>query len=107
MLEENQLLFARSTERITGKRMAGSLRTNMETTLSGRIRSATWESVSPVIPPIGSDHSITSASNGQGYMKLGPQNRLAVALSDAGKSNVVEIFDFDNTTGEDHELPNR
>ena len=53
----------------------------------------------PVISSIGSDHAVTSAENGQGYMKLGPQNRLAVALSTPGTSNVVEVFDFADSTG--------
>ena len=33
-------------------------------------------------------------------MKLGPQNRLAVALSTPGTSNVVEVFDFVDSTGQ-------
>ncbi len=32
-------------------------------------------------------------------MKLGPQNRLAVALASPGTSNLVEIFDFEDSTG--------
>ena len=53
----------------------------------------------PVISSIGSDHTVTSAENGQGYMKLGGNNMIAVALSTPGTSNVVELFDFADSTG--------
>src|SRR5690606_35568235 len=52
----------------------------------------------PVITGAGSDHSFSSEESAQGYMKLGPGNKLAVALSTPG-ANVIEVFDFDNTTG--------
>jgi PKD repeat protein len=54
---------------------------------------------SPVITSIGSDHVITDAYNGQGYMRLGGQNQLVVALPSFNVSNFLEIFDFDNATG--------
>jgi hypothetical protein len=94
----NQLLFAKSTERITGNDdwlIAHEYGNN-----SFRAYRITSTGISnPVISAIGSDHSTTSAENGQGYMKLGAQNRLAVALSTPGVSNVVEIFDFIDSTG--------
>lgn len=97
MREENQLLFARSTERITGN--AGWLIAHEYGNNSFRAYPISGLGIgNPVVSAVGSDHSITSAASAQGYMKLGPNNRLAVALSQGG-ANVVELFDFDNTTG--------
>lgn len=53
----------------------------------------------PVYSSVGSDHEFTSAQNGQGYMKLGPRNNLAVALSTPGVSNTVELFQLIDSTG--------
>lgn len=98
LAEFNQLLFAKSTERITGNEnwlIAHEYGNN-----SFRAYRITTTGISnPVVSAIGSDHAITSAENGQGYMKLGAQNRLAVALSTPGVSNVVEVFDFSDSTG--------
>ena len=99
LLEQNVLLFARSTERLTGN--ANWLIAHEYGNNSFRAyRISNLGIGNPVISAIGSDHSVTSAENGQGYMKLGAQNRLAVALSTPGTSNVVEIFDFSDATGE-------
>ncbi|HEX8040805.1 MAG TPA: PKD domain-containing protein, partial [Chryseosolibacter sp.] len=98
LAEYNQLLFAKSTERITGN--ADWLIAHEYGNNSFRAYRITSTGISnPVISAIGSDHSITTAENGQGYMKLGAQNRLAVALSTPGVSNVVEVFDFIDSTG--------
>ncbi|MBA4054771.1 MAG: hypothetical protein C0490_08675, partial [Marivirga sp.] len=98
LLEQNVLLFARSTERITGN--GNWLIAHEYGNNSFRAYRITDLGISnPVISSIGSDHTITSAENGQGYMKLGPQDRLAVALSTPGTSNVVEVFDFADSTG--------
>jgi gliding motility-associated-like protein len=98
LAEYNQLLFAKSTERITGNQnwlIAHEYGNN-----SFRAYRITAQGISnPIISSIGSDHATTSAENGQGYMKLGAQNRLAVALSTPGVSNVVEVFDFIDSTG--------
>jgi len=53
----------------------------------------------PVYSNIGMDHLTTSSEMGQGYMKLGANNLLAVALSD-GTNNYVELFDLDPATGD-------
>ena len=98
LAEYNQLLFGPSTERITGD--ANWLIAHEYGNNSFRAYRITADGISnPVISSIGSDHMITSAENGQGYMKLGAQNRLVVALSTPGVSNVVEIFDFADSTG--------
>lgn len=94
----NQLLFGPSTERITGDDnwlIAHEYGNN-----SFRAYRITPEGISnPVISDIGSDHAVTAAETAQGYMKLGAQNRLVVALSTPGTSNVVEVFDFIDSTG--------
>ncbi|MEJ7646622.1 MAG: gliding motility-associated C-terminal domain-containing protein [Chryseolinea sp.] len=98
LIEQDVLLFARSTERITGS--ANWLIAHEYGNNSFRAyRISNLGIGNPVISGIGSDHTVTSAENGQGYMKLGAQNRLAVALSTPGTSNVIEIFDFADSTG--------
>ncbi|MGC1243594.1 MAG: PKD domain-containing protein [Chryseosolibacter sp.] len=98
LAEYNQLLFANSTERITGN--ANWLIAHEYGNNSFRAYRISASGISnPVISSIGSDHNITTAENGQGYMKLGAQNRIAVALSTPGVSNVVEVFDFIDSTG--------
>ncbi|MBL7856093.1 MAG: gliding motility-associated C-terminal domain-containing protein [Cyclobacteriaceae bacterium] len=98
ILEHNILLFARSTERITSD--GNWLIAHEYGNNSFRAYQITSLGISnPVISSIGSDHVYTSAENGQGYMELGGNNQLAVALSTPGVSNVVEVFDFDPATG--------
>jgi hypothetical protein len=96
--EWNQLLFGPSTERITGDDnwlIAHEFGNN-----SFRAYPITATGIgNPVVSSIGSDHVLTSQESGQGYMKLGAQNRLVVALSIPGTSNVVEVFDFIDSTG--------
>lgn len=96
LVEQNVLLFSKSTERITGNEnwlIAHEYGNNS----FRAYRISNLGIGNPVISSIGSDHNITSEKNGQGYMKLGSTGRLAVALSTPGVSNVVEIFDFDTT----------
>jgi len=98
LAEYNQLLFGPSTERITGD--ANWLIAHEYGNNSFRAYRITVDGISnPVVSSVGSDHMVTSPENGQGYMKLGAQNRLVVALSTPGVSNVVEIFDFIDSTG--------
>jgi gliding motility-associated-like protein len=96
LVQQNILLFAKSTERITGNDnwlIAHEYGNN-----SFRAYNISPQGIgSPVISSIGSDHNLTIQANGEGYMKLGAH--LAVALSTPGVSNVVELFDFDNATG--------
>ncbi len=94
----NQLLFARSTERITSNGnwlIAHEFGNN-----SFRAYSISAQGIgNPVISATGSDHLTTVLQHGQGYMEIGAQNRIAVALSTPGVSNVVEVFDFIDSTG--------
>lgn len=98
LAEYNILLFKPSTERITGDDnwlIAHEFGNN-----TFRAYRVTANGLSnPVISSVGSDHTTAHAESGQGYMKLGAQNRLVVALSTPGQSNVVEIFDFVDSTG--------
>lgn len=98
IIEFNQLLFTRSTERITGN--ANWLIAHEYGNNSFRAYRITQAGIlSPVISSIGSDHTFNTPEAGQGYMKLGGQNLLAVALSEPGVSNRLEIFDFVDSTG--------
>ena len=99
IVEHNILLFEKSTERITSD--GNWLIAHEYGNNSFRAYQITSLGISnPVISSIGSDHVYTAAENGQGYMELGGNNQLAVALSTPGVSNVVEVFDFDPTSGE-------
>ncbi len=98
VVEKNVLLFAKSTERLTGN--ANWLIAHEYGNNSFRAYEITSNGIgNPVISAIGSEHSFTSSQNGQGYMKLGSGDKLAVALSTPGVSNVVEVFDFADSTG--------
>lgn len=98
LVEYNVLLFEPSTERITGS--GGWLIAHEYGNNSFRAYPISANGIgNPVISGVGSDHSVAVAENGQGYMKLGPGNKLAVALSTPGTSNKIEIFDFNDSTG--------
>lgn len=94
----DQVLFSRSTERITSNGnwlIAHEFGNN-----SFRAYRVSAQGIgNPVVTAIGSDHTTTVLEHGQGYMELGGENRLAVALSTPGISNVVEVFDFVDSTG--------
>ena len=98
LAETNQLLFSRSTERITGD--AGWLIAHEYGNNSFRAYPVGPNGIgNPIISSVGSDHLITDQFNGRGYMELG-QGQIAVALSSFTiPSNVVEFFDFSSTTG--------
>lgn len=98
LIQQNVLLFTRSTEKLTGN--GNWLIAHEYGNNSFRAYRITNTGISnPVISAIGSPHEFSPAENGQGYMKLGSENRLAVALSSPGTSNIVEIFDFADSTG--------
>lgn len=96
----NQLLFTRSTERITsdGRWLVAHEFGNN----SFRAYEISAAGIgNPVISSIGSDHRLNETGNqglmGQGYMKLNG-TRLAVALPDP-PDNFIELFDFVDSTG--------
>jgi PKD repeat protein len=95
---KDQLLFAKATERVTasGKWLviheAGNNTFRVYPITSAGIGAA-------ILTAIGSDHNPNVLANGEGYMKLGPLNNLAVALSTPGVSNLIELFHLNDTTG--------
>lgn len=98
IVQSNVLLFAKSTERITASpQWLVSHEYGNNTFRTFRITAGGLGD--PVYSSIGSDHSFQFAANGQGYMKLGPKNNLAVALSTPGTSNTVELFHLNDSTG--------
>ncbi|MFN3840469.1 MAG: PKD domain-containing protein [Cyclobacteriaceae bacterium] len=103
LAQANQLLFSRSTERITGNGnwlIAHEFGNN-----SFRAYRISPTGIgNPVISSIGSDYLLTDEGLAQGYMKLGALNRLMVALSRATAPSTyqvagLEIFDFIDSTG--------
>lgn len=98
LTQKNILLFSKSTERITGNNdwlIAHEYGNN-----TFRAYRITAQGISdPVYSAIGSVHSFQNAANAAGYMKLGPNNTLAVALSTPGSSNLVEVFHLNDSTG--------
>jgi gliding motility-associated-like protein len=103
LAQANQLLFSRSTERITGN--SNWLIAHEYGNNSFRAYRITPTGIgNPVISSIGSDYLVTDEGLAQGYMKLGSQNRLVVALSRIVAPSTyqiagLEIFDFIDSTG--------
>jgi|GEM_PF-254567 len=92
------VLFTKSTERMTGN--LNWLIAHEYGNNNFRAYRITPQGIEgPIISSIGSDHSLAVAENAEGYMKLSPNSILAVALSNPGISNVVEIFDFVDSSG--------
>ncbi|MCX8491956.1 MAG: gliding motility-associated C-terminal domain-containing protein, partial [Cyclobacteriaceae bacterium] len=95
--QQNILLFSRATERITA---------NGQWIIAHEYGNSTFRSYritnqgigEAVYSDIGSVHSFKSTQSGQGYMKLGPRDNIAVALS-TGTENLVELFHLNDTTG--------
>ena len=98
VVKKNIKLFSRSTERLTATAnwvIAHEFGNN-----TFRAYPITPQGIGqPVLSSIGSDHFITNELNGRGYMKLSNDFKLAVALSEPGVFNVVEVFDFNPTNG--------
>lgn len=97
-MDASLVLYDMSTERLTGN--AGWVISHDYGTNCFRAFQVTQNGIGgPVVSCLGSDHSIAVPENAEGYMKLGPNNMLAVALSDPGNYNIVELFDFVDSTG--------
>ncbi len=98
VVQQNILLFALSTERVTA---------NGNWIIAHEYGNNTFRAYritpnglgDPVFSSTGSPHSFKALQTGEGYMKLGPRNNLAVALSRPGTSNLVELFTLNDTTG--------
>jgi gliding motility-associated-like protein len=98
IVQKNITLFTRSTERITANEqwlIAHEYGNNIF-----RSYPITAQGIGdPVFTSIGAEHSFKSVANGEGYMKLGPRNNLAVALATPGTSNRIELFHLVDSTG--------
>jgi len=98
IVQQSQPLFARSTERITAS--GRWLIIHEEGNNSFRAYPITATGIgNPVITAIGSDHATSPLENNEGYMKLGPNNTIAVALSTPGVSNFIELFTLVDSSG--------
>lgn len=96
--QQNILLFAKSTERITAN--GRWLITHEYGNNTFRAYPITATGIGdPVFSSIGSDHTFKSAQQGEGYMKLGTRGNLALALSNPGTSNLVELFTLVDSSG--------
>ncbi|MEQ9592891.1 MAG: PKD domain-containing protein, partial [Cyclobacteriaceae bacterium] len=98
VVQQNIPLFARSTERVVA---------NGNWVIAHEYGNNTFRAYpigpngigEPVISSIGSSHSFKSIGEGEGYMKLGPRGNLAVALSNPGTSNEIELFTLVDSSG--------
>jgi large repetitive protein len=98
VVQKNMLLFSKSTERVTAT--AQWLIAHEYGNNTFRTYPITSVGIGePVYSEIGSVHSFNVPQQGEGYMKIGGNNILAVALSTPGVSNLIELFDLDNNTG--------
>lgn len=91
-------IFAKSTERIASNGRWLIVHEYGNSTFRSYPISSTGLG-DPVFTSIGSIHSLQFQTNGEGYMKLGPRNNLAVPLSNPGVSNHIELFHLNDTTG--------
>jgi PKD repeat protein len=96
--QKNVLLFSRSTERITANERWLIVHEYGNNIFRSYPIAADGIG-QPVYSEVGSDHSFQSAVNAEGYMKIGPRNNVAVALSTPGTSNLVELFTLNDSTG--------
>ncbi len=98
LTQKNILLFSKSTERITATPQWLIVHEYGNNTF--RTYPITPQGIGePVYSEIGSVHSFNVPQQGEGYMKIGPDNNLAVTLSTPGVSNLIELFQLDNATG--------
>ena len=98
LVEKNVLLFSKSTERVTSNGQWVIVHEYGNNIF--RSYPITQQGIGqPVYSEIGSDHVFKTQQNGEGYMKIGPRNNVAVALSTPGTSNLVELFTLNDSTG--------
>jgi large repetitive protein len=99
LIQKNITLFSKSTERLTS---------NGQWLIAHEFGNNTFRAYQitqlgigePVYSEAGSVHGYTPPQGGEGYMKMGPGNMLAVALSNPGVSNWIELFDFNTNSGQ-------
>src|SRR5262249_28374180 len=94
----NVLLFMKSTERIT----ASGQWLIVHEAGNSTFRSYPFSPAgigNQVYSAVGTDHSLAVQQNGEGYMKLGPRDIVAVPISTPGTGNRIEMFHLNDTTG--------
>ncbi len=99
IVTQNILLFMKSTERITA---------NGRWLIVHELGNSTFRTYqisadgigNQIYSSVGTDHSLAIQQNGEGYMKLGPRNILAVPISTPGVSNRIEVFNLNDTIGQ-------
>lgn len=97
IVEQDVLLLSPSTERIAAS--TNWLITHEYGNNTFRTYPITVNGIgNPVFSNIGMDHATLFSQSGQGYMKLGANDLMIVALSD-GINNYLELFDLDQATG--------
>jgi gliding motility-associated-like protein len=98
VIKKSVFLFAKSTERITASGRWLIVHEYGNSTF--RTYPISADGLGDVVfTSIGSDHSFLSKENGEGYMRLGPGNIIAVPLSVLDVSNHIELFNLNDTTG--------
>ncbi len=98
IVQQSLPLFSRSTERITASGRWLIIHEAGNNSFRAYPISAAGIG-NPVITAIGSDHLTSPLENSEGYMKLGPNNVVAVALSTPGTSNLLELFTLVDSSG--------
>lgn len=98
VVKQNQVLFSKGTERITASGKWLVIHELGNNTF--RVYPVSSAGIGdPILTAIGSDHSFSYQQAGEGYMKLGPKNTLAVTLSMSPSNNLIELFHLNDTTG--------
>jgi hypothetical protein len=98
VVKQNVLLFMKSGERVTA---------NGQWLVVHELGNSTFRSYpitaegigNQVYSSVGTDHSLAVQQNGEGYMKLGPRDIVAVPISTPGTSNRIELFHLNDSTG--------
>jgi len=105
LVEQNKTLYYRTTERLAALNVLQGnnwLLSHEFGTNTFRSYPITGDGIAdPVLSSVGSVHGVGPAEAGEGYMQIAPTaDKVAVALVNQQNQNVVEIFDFDQNTGE-------
>jgi gliding motility-associated-like protein len=98
IVQQDVLLFMKSTERITASGQWLIAHDLGNSTFRAYPISAQGIG-NQVYSDVGSIHSIAIPANGTGYMKLGPRDEVAVPISTPTVSNKIELFHLNDTTG--------
>ncbi len=98
VVKQDILLFMKSTERITAS--GNWLIVHEMANSTFRTYPITQQGIgNQVYTAIGTDHSAAIQQNGEGYLRLGPRNIVAVPISTPGVSNRIEVFHLNDSVG--------